>query len=110
MKRIVSMLLALLLCASFAFGAGTQALAYDSGEDRPSIVICEDIIVGDLLNIGNGYSCSVMKIPVSKAASGYTDKVKSVVFADILSHEKLDVLASFEVTASGMYSPVDKLR
>lgn len=108
MKRIVSMLLALLLCASFAFGAGTQALAYDSGEDRPSIVICEDIIVGDLLNIGNGYSCSVMKIPVSKAASGYTDKVKSVVFADILSHEKLDVLASFEVTASGMYSPVDK--
>ena len=28
--------------------------------------------------------------------------------ADILSHEKLDVLASFEVTASGMYSPVDK--
>ncbi len=81
MKRIVSMLLALLLCASFALCASAETSKYGGvAVDETVYAEGKDIVIGEVMDLCDGYTCAVIE---SRGENGeaeplsITDKTKT---------------------------------
>ena len=112
MKRIVSMLLALLLCASFALCASAETSKYGGvAADETVYAEGKDIIIGEVMDLCDGYTCAVIE---SRGENGeaeplsITDKTKTKTFINHITDKDGKIVCTLQVVVKGMYSPTDR--
>lgn len=112
MKRIVSMLLALLLCASFALCASAETSKYGGvAVDETVYAEGKDIVIGEVMDLCDGYTCAVIE---SRGENGeaeplsITDKTKTKTFINNISDKNGKFICTLQVVVKGMYSPTDR--
>ena len=104
MKRIVSMLLALLLCASFALCASAETSKYGG-------VAADETVYAEVMDLCDGYTCAVIE---SRGENGeaeplsITDKTKTKTFINNISDKNGKFICTLQVVVKGMYSPTDR--
>ena len=95
MKKIVSMLTALLLCVSFALCTSAEASKYGGvAADETVYAEGKDIILGE----------NEETEPLS-----ITDKTKTKTFINHITDKDGKIICTLQVVVKGMYSPTDRI-
>ena len=112
MKKIVSVLMALLLCASFALCASAETSKYGGvAADETVYAEGKDIIIGEVMDLCEGYTCAVIE---GRGENGkaeplsITDKTKTKTFINNISDKNGKFICTLQVVVKGMYSPADR--
>lgn len=112
MKRVVSMLMALMLCAAFVFCTSAQAFAFDSGEDRTVVVTGKTIEIGETRDLGDEYTCTTFVSPGDEESEigplALTDRSKTKTFINLIHNKNGAYICTLQVVVKGMYSPTDR--
>lgn len=112
MKRIVSLLMAVLLCAAFVLCASAETSKYGGVADQTVIVYGKDIVIGETGELCDGYTYVVIEgrgeieeaVPLS-----VTDQTKTKTFIYNLYDKNERFICTLQVTVSGMYSSQDRV-
>ena len=112
MKKIVSMLMTLLLCASFALCASAETSKYGGvAADETVYAEGKDIVIGEVMDLCDGYTCAVIE---SRGENGeaeplsITDKTKTKTFINNIRDKNGTFICTLQVVVKGMYSPADR--
>lgn len=112
MKRIASMLMALLLCASFALCASAETSKYGGvAADETVYAEGKDIIIGETMDLCDGYTCAVIESRGENEEAeplSITDKSKTKTFINNIRDKNGTLLCVLQVVVKGMYSPTDR--
>ncbi len=112
MKKIASMLMAVLMCAAFVLCASAETSRYGGVEDQTVVVYGKDIVIGETGELCDGYTYVVIEgrgeieeaVPLS-----VTDKTKNKTFIYNLYDKNERFICTLQVTVSGMYSTHDRV-
>lgn len=112
MKRIASMLMAVLLCAAFVLCASAETSKYGGVADQTVYAYGKDIVIGETGELCDGYTYVVIEgrgeieeaVPLS-----VTDKTKTKMFVNNIYDKNGTFICTLQVTVSGMYSPQDRV-
>lgn len=112
MKKIVSMLTALLLFVSFAMCASAEASKYGGvAADETVYAEGKDIIIGEIMDLCDGYTCTVVEGRGENEEAeplSITDKTKTKTFINNISDKNGKFICTLQVVVKGMYSPTDR--
>lgn len=113
MKKIVSMLTALLLCVSFALCASAEASKYGGvAADETVYAEGKDIIIGEITDLCDGYTCTVVEGLGENEETeplSITDKTKTKTFINHITDKDGKIVCTLQVVVKGMYSPTDRI-